>query len=174
MFKYLTYTAGMPTPRRSRPATAETQKWLTADELDAWKTIVKLFTRIPAALERQLHRDAQLSILEYHVLAHLSDQENRSIRMHQLAFLTEAELSRLSHLLRRLEQRGFVRREPDPTDRRSTLAILTDAGHAHLVAAAPIHVDHVRQLVIDVLTPEELSTFKDLSDRIVDRIENIH
>jgi DNA-binding MarR family transcriptional regulator len=161
----------MPTPRGFRPAAAESQKWLSVDELDAWKTIVKLFTRIPTAVERQLQRDAQLSVLEYHVLAHLSDQENWSIRMHQLAFLTEAELSRLSHLLRRLEQRGFVRRESDPTDRRSTLAILTDAGHAHLVAAAPSHVDQVRQLVIDVLTPEELSTFKDLSNRIIDRID---
>lgn len=163
----------MPAPRRSRPAAVKSQKWLTADELDAWRTIVKLFTRIPAALERQLQRDAELSVLEYHVLAHLSDQENWSIRMHQLAFLTEAELSRLSHLLRRLEQRGFVRREPDPTDRRSTLAILTDAGHAHLVAAAPSHVEQVRQLVIDVLTPEELTTFKDLSNRIIDRIKNL-
>jgi DNA-binding MarR family transcriptional regulator len=160
----------VPTSRRSRSAAAEGQKWLSADELDAWRTLVKLFTRIPAALERQLQRDAQLSMLEYHVLAHLSDQENRSIRMHKLAFLAEAELSRLSHLLRRLEQRGFVRREPDPTDRRSTLAILTDAGHAHLAAAAPAHVDHVRRLAIDALTPEELSTFKDLSARIIDRI----
>jgi DNA-binding MarR family transcriptional regulator len=161
----------MATPQRRPPDPVPEPRWLTADELDAWRAIAKLLGRLPTALERQLQRDAQLSYLEYHVLAGLADQPNRSMRMCQLAAMVDAELSRLSHLIRRLEQRGFVRREVDPADRRSTQAILTDAGHAHLIAAAPSHVDRVRDLVIDALTPEEILTLKDLSNRVIGRIE---
>jgi DNA-binding MarR family transcriptional regulator len=161
----------MATPQRRRPDPGPGPRWLTADELDAWRSIARLLARLPTALERQLQRDAQLSYLEYYVLAGLSDQQNRSMRMCQLAAMVDAELSRMSHLVRRLERRGLVRREVDPADRRSTLAILTDAGHTHLVAAAPSHVERVRGLVTDALTPEELLTFKDLSDRITGRIQ---
>jgi DNA-binding MarR family transcriptional regulator len=170
-YSSINYDAGMAMPRRRRPDPALKPHWLSADELDAWRAIARLLGRLPTALERQLQRDAQLSYLEYHVLAGLADQPNRSMRMCQLAAMVDAELSRMSHLIRRLEQRGFVRREVDATDRRSTLAILTEAGHAHLVAAAPSHVNRVRELVIDALTPEELLTFKDLSNRVIGRIE---
>jgi DNA-binding MarR family transcriptional regulator len=94
------------------------------------------------------------------------------MRMSQLAVIANAEQSRLSHLIGRLERRGFVRREADSADRRSTLAILTDAGLAHLVAAAPGHVDRVRNLVVDALTPEALLALRDASNRITTRIEN--
>jgi DNA-binding MarR family transcriptional regulator len=90
--------------------------------------------------------------------------------MSQLAVLANAELSRLSHLMSRLEKRGFVRREPDPANGRFTNAILTDAGYAHLVAAAPGHVARVRDLVVDVLTDDELSALHRIADRISTRI----
>jgi DNA-binding MarR family transcriptional regulator len=158
--------------RRRQPATEISEpSSLTADQFDAWKAIVKLMARLPAALEQQLRDDSQLSYLEYHVLAHLSGQPQRAARMCQLADMADAEQSRMSHLISRLERRGFVRREADPADRRSNLAILTDAGHAHLAAAAPRHVDRVRELVIDALTPEALLALKDASNRVTTRIE---
>jgi DNA-binding MarR family transcriptional regulator len=158
------------TPRR-RARHAPEPRWLTEDELEAWRAIAKLLARLPGALEKQLQRDAQLSYLEYHVLAHLSDQPGRATRMCQLAALADAEQSRLSHLVARLERRGFVRREADPADRRANLAILTDAGYAHLVAAAPAHVERVRELVIDALSPEALLAVKDASNRVIAAIE---
>jgi DNA-binding MarR family transcriptional regulator len=80
-------------------------------------------------------------------------------------------LSRLSHLIKRLEARGLVRREPDATDGRFTVAILTNAGQKKLLASAPGHVDCVRQLVVGDFTAAEQAKLRDMSDRIVARIE---
>ena len=80
------------------------------------------------ALECQLERDSDLSFIEYHALARLSEEPDGTLRMSELAALTNASLSRLSHLVKRLEERGLVRREPDPADGRFTNAILTDQG----------------------------------------------
>lgn len=146
-------------------------RWLTAEQLDAWKSLVLLMARLPAVLEEQLKCDAELSYLEYQALAGLSDQDGRTMRLGELALLTNAELSRVSHLMSRLERRGFVRRETDPADRRFTNAILTDAGYARLVAAAPGHVRKVRGLVIDVLDPEALRALKVYADQINQQIE---
>ena len=124
------------------------------------------------ALECQLERDSDLSFIEYHALARLSEEPDRRLRMSDLAAVTNASLSRLSHLTKRLEQRGFLRREPDPTDGRYTIAILTAAGYNKLVAAAPGHVAAVRRLVIDALSPRELAQLERLANRITSRVDD--
>ena len=91
--------------------------------------------------------------------------------MSELAVLTHASLSRLSHLIKRLEARGYVHRRPDPSDGRYTIAILTAAGYEKLVAAAPAHVAAVRALVVDELTRNELAQLRQLSDRMVTRVD---
>ena len=91
--------------------------------------------------------------------------------MSELAVLTYASLSRLSHLVKRLESWGFVRREPDANDGRYTIAILTENGYAKLVASAPAHVHCVRELVIDEFSSAELKQLQSLCDRIVARID---
>jgi DNA-binding MarR family transcriptional regulator len=88
-----------------------------------------------------------------------------------LAVLTNASLSRLSRVVKRLEDRGLVRREPDATDGRFTNAILTDSGDRVLENAAPAHVAHVRSLVIDVLSPEQLRRLGRAAERILSRID---
>lgn len=160
----------MPTSRRRRAPQSSEPRWLTPEQLAAWQQFSLMLARLPAALEQQLQCDAQLSFLEYYVLAGLSDQPEHTMRMSRLAVIANAELSRLSHLVSRLERRGFVRREPDPTDGRYTNAVLTDAGYAHLVKAAPCHVARVRELVIDALDAAALRSLCDASDRIVARI----
>jgi DNA-binding MarR family transcriptional regulator len=119
----------------------------------------------------QLERDANLSFIEYHALARLSEDPHHRLRMSELAAVTNASLSRLSHLIKRLESWGLVRREPDPTDGRFTIAVLTDAGYAKLVATAPTHVACVRQLVIDEFSAAELAQLRTLCDRIVARVD---
>ena len=146
-------------------------KWLTAAEVDSWLSVVRLMTWLPWSIDQQLQRDSNLRMVEYQVLAMLSGRPERRMRMSSLAEVTNASLSRLSHLVRRLEERGLVRREPDPADGRFTNAILTDLGFQALAAAAPGHVAHVRSLVIDVLSPEQLRRLGQAADRIVSRID---
>src|SRR5205809_2342185 len=92
--------------------------WLTPDELSSWLSVVRLITRLPWAIDGQLQRDADLSMIEYMTMAILGEAPEWTMRMSDLAERTSASLSRLSHLVKRLEARGYVRREPDPVDRR--------------------------------------------------------
>ncbi|MGH3418380.1 MAG: MarR family winged helix-turn-helix transcriptional regulator [Streptosporangiaceae bacterium] len=146
-------------------------KWLTAAEVDSWLSVVRLMTWLPWSIDQQLQRDSNLGMVEYQVLAMLSNSPERRIRMSALAEVTNASLSRLSHLVKRLEGRGLVRREPDPADGRFTNAILTDEGSQILAEAAPGHVAHVRSLVIDVLSAEQLRRLGLVADRIMSRID---
>ena len=146
-------------------------KWLTATELGSWLSVVRLMTWLPWSIDQQLQRDSNLRMVEYQVLAMLSESPQRTMRMSPLAEVTNASLSRLSHLVERLEKRGFVRREPDPTDGRFTNAILTEKGLRALVEAAPGHLAHVRSLVIDVLSPEQLRRLGRDAARIMSHID---
>jgi DNA-binding MarR family transcriptional regulator len=145
-------------------------KWLTAAEVDSWLSVVRLMAWLPWSIDQQLRRDSDLGMVEYQVLAMLSGSPQQAMRMSSLAALTNASLSRLSHLIKRLEERGLVRREPDPADGRFTNAILTGGGFQILAEAAPGHVAHVRSLVIDVLSREQLRRLGQAADRIVSRI----
>jgi DNA-binding MarR family transcriptional regulator len=136
------------------PPRAETA-WLTPDEMGTWRALHGVISVVPDVLGGQLRREVNLSFIEYYVLACLSEQTDQTLRMSRLAFLASSELSRLSHLIRRLEKRGLVRREQDPVDRRSTLVVLTPDGYALAMKAAPVHVDHVRRLIFDVLDEDE-------------------
>jgi DNA-binding MarR family transcriptional regulator len=154
-----------------RGAEGPTVKWLTAAELDSWLAVVRLISWLPWSIDQQLRRDSNLGMVEYQVLAVLSETPERTMRMSSLAVLTNASLSRLSHLFNRLEARGLVRREPDPADGRFTSAILTEKGFQTLAEAAPGHVAHVRSLVIDVLSSEQLRRLGLAADRIMSRID---
>jgi DNA-binding MarR family transcriptional regulator len=154
-----------------RDAEEPQAKWLTAAELDSWLSLVRLMTWLPWSMDQQLQRDSNLGIVEYQVLAMLSQRPERRMRMSSLAEVTNASLSRLSHLVKRLEGRGLVCREPDPADGRFTNAILTDEGFLTLTEAAPGHVAHVRSLVIDVLSAEQLRRLGQAADRIMSRID---
>jgi DNA-binding MarR family transcriptional regulator len=146
-------------------------KWLTATELASWLSVVRLMTWLPWSIDQQLQRDSKLRMVEYQVLAMLSESPERTMRMSSLAEVTNASLSRLSHLVERLEKRGFVRREPDSADGRFTNAILTEQGFRALVEAAPGHLEHVRSLVVDVLSPEQLRRLGRDAARIMSRID---
>src|SRR2546423_4040827 len=106
----------------------ETPRWLDDEQQASWRAFASAMVKLPWALECQLQLAAGLSFLEYHVLARLSENPDHTMRMSELAEVTNASLSRLSHLVKRLERRDLVRREPDLTDGRYTNAILTPSG----------------------------------------------
>lgn len=142
-------------------------RWLTKEEREAWWALVSLTIRLPAALDAQLQRDAGLTHFEYQVLATLSEAPDRTMRMSELAAMAEGSLSRLSQLVSRLEKRLWVRRTPDPSDGRYTLAVLTEPGWDKVVESAPGHVEAVRNLVFDVLTKPQIRQITSISNRIV-------
>ncbi len=145
-------------------------RWLSSEERRAWLALGSVLLRLPAALDAQL-READLSLFEYGVLVGLSEAPDRALRMSELAVLAEGSLSRLSQVVGRLEKRGWVRRTPDPTDGRSTLAILTQEGWEKVVQTAPGHVEAVRNLVFDVLTKSQVSQLTNIGQRIMRAID---
>jgi len=146
-------------------------RWLDAEETQAWRALASTLIRLPAALDAQLRRDAGISHFEYQVLALLSEARGRTLRMSALATLAEGSLPRLSQVVARLEQRGWVRRTPDPADGRYTLAILTGEGQAKLTQAAPGHVQEVRRLVFDPLTKTQSRQLREIGRRIIRAID---
>jgi DNA-binding MarR family transcriptional regulator len=101
---------------------SNTPRWLTAEQRLAWLDVVRVLTRLPATLDARLEHDADLSFFECHVLSMLSEPPDRTLRMSRLTQLTSASQSRRSNVVKRLEARDLVHREPDPDDRRATAA----------------------------------------------------
>jgi DNA-binding MarR family transcriptional regulator len=142
-------------------------RWLDPEEAQAWRALVITMARLPAALDAQLRRDAGISHFEYSVLALLSEAPGRTLRMSALATQAGSSLPRLSQVVARLEQRGWVHRAPDPADGRYTLAALTDQGQAKVTQAAPGHAQEVRRLVFDPLTKTQSRQLREISRRII-------
>jgi DNA-binding MarR family transcriptional regulator len=130
-------------------------EWLNADEKEAWTGMVSMLLLLPGMLEAPLHQESGLRLFDYLVLSHISEAESNSMRMSELAYLVNGSLSRLSNVVKRFEQRGWVVRYPDPDDGRYTIASLTDEGYQVVEAAAPTHVRTVRQFVLDPLTADD-------------------
>jgi DNA-binding MarR family transcriptional regulator len=152
----------------SSPGPAPEPRWLDDTEQRAWRAFLRAATAVDEALDRQLQRDAGMPHAYYQVLAMLSEAPQRTLRMSQLAEVTTSSASRLSHAVARLEEKGWVRREKHPTDRRGALAVLTDQGWAALVAAAPGHVAAVREAVFDRLDRDQVRQLLAISERIAD------
>lgn len=146
-------------------------RWLDEEERRTWIGLGGLLNMLPAALDGQLQRDAGINTFEYHVLATLSEAPRWTMRLSDLAVLANGSLSRLSHGVKRLEKRGWVRREPCPDDGRATNAVLTDDGHAKVAATAPGHVDNVRHLVFDALTTAQQRQLTEICTRVLARID---
>ncbi|WP_432011286.1 MarR family transcriptional regulator [Streptomyces sp. HD1123-B1] len=141
-------------------------RWLNAEEKQTWLSLTAMVINLSNALDTQLQRDAGISHFEYQVLATLSEAAERTMRMSDLAILTNGSLSRLSHVVKRLEKQGWVRRAPDPDNGRYTLAILIEAGWEKVVATAPGHVEEVRRLVLDPLTQTQQRALRAIGHRV--------
>ena len=137
------------------PPHASGPRWLSPDEQAAWRTTLAAWQWVLAAVDGQLQRDAHMPLAYYEILVRLSEAPDQALRMTQLAEASASSKSRLSHAEARLEERGWVRRRECPTDRRGQIAELTDAGFAALQDAAPAHVEQVRAVLFDALTPAQ-------------------
>lgn len=146
-------------------------RWLDDAELTAWVRLAAVLELLPGVLDSQLRRDADLTHFEYYVLAMLSEAPERTLRMTTLAQQTTATLPRLSHVVRKLEDRGLVERFPCPQDARATNARLTATGWKKVRETAPGHVATVRQHVIDALTPDQIVQLTAITDAILSKVD---
>ncbi len=149
----------------------ETPRWLTPEQLRAWIRLESVVELLPTVLDSQLQRDAQLTHFEYLVLAKLSEAPEHVLRMTRLAAITNSTLPRLSHVVSRLEARGYLERRPCPEDRRATNAHLTETGWQKVVATAPGHVANVRAHVIDLLTDEQVEQLDGIMATLLERLD---
>jgi len=145
--------------------------WLDDDQLAAWVRLAAVLELLPGTLDSQLRRDAELTHFEYFTLAMLSESPDHTLPMTLLAARTNATLARLSHVVRRLDERGYIERSLNPTDRRVTIARLTPEGFDKVRATAPGHVATVRHYVIDALTPEQVTALTFITDAILQRLD---
>ncbi|CRZ16729.1 MarR family transcriptional regulator [Mycolicibacterium neworleansense] len=110
-------------------------------------------------MNRQLQADSGLSLADYDVLVALSNARADGMRVSDLAAQIGWERSRLSHQLRRMEERGLTERRSSAADGRTTNVVLTDVGQQAIDEAAPGHVDLVRSLFFDPLPDNLLAPF---------------
>ena len=146
--------------------------WLDEKQLKEWMNFSALLIVLPGELDSEMQRLAGMTQFEYTVMAGLSEAPGRTMRISTLAQLSRGSISRMSHLIKRLEKRGWIRREPDRCDGRYTNAILTDDGYAKVVETAPGQLDLVRRLVVDALTPAQLSRLGEISGRLLGGISS--
>ncbi|GAB3690293.1 MarR family winged helix-turn-helix transcriptional regulator [Saccharopolyspora tripterygii] len=146
-------------------------RWLSDHEQRAWRKLAALMSVVPPALDGQLQRDAGLTMFGYWVLAMLSEAPGRQLRMSHLAQQSNASASRVSHVVSRLEQQGFVARRKAEADARGSIAELTEAGMTKVVASAPGHVEKVRSLIMDGLGPEQVELLDELCTALLAQVD---
>ena len=156
--------------RRERERRQPETVWLDDDQQRAWRQLLSMIMELPAALESDLQRTTGLTTFEYLVLANLSEADERTLRMSELASSANSSLSRLSHVVRRLAGNRLVVKRVCADDGRVSVVELTKAGLRRVSAAAPLHVAKVRELVVEPLTKADLIRLGKAAEAITDRI----
>jgi len=149
----------------------ESVRWLSEREERAWRSLQFMQMRLEGELARQLAADSGLSYPDYLVLVALTDRADGRMRLFELAEVLGWEKSRLSHQIRRMADRGLVKKEKCDSDRRGAYVVLTKSGRSQIEAAAPGHVAAVRRLVVDRLTPSQLEGLGEAADIVLAAID---
>jgi DNA-binding MarR family transcriptional regulator len=148
-------------------------RWLTAEEMRAWRGLLDTSRLLFEQVNRELSRRSGISGADYEVLVQLSEAPERRLRMSELAAQSLSSKSRLSHQVSRMERQGWVRREECPTDRRGAFAVLTDKGFEALAEAAKGHVEDVRRHLFDHLTPEQVRALGEITGTLNPYLEKV-
>jgi DNA-binding MarR family transcriptional regulator len=146
--------------------------WLTEREQRAWRGFMGLQNEVRAQLSRRLQQETGLSGADYDLLVVLSEAPSGRLRAFEMGALIKWEKSRLSHQLTRMAQRGLIERQACTDDSRYAEIVLTPVGRAAIVEAAPKHVAHVREVFIDVLSPEQIDAFAAIAETVLTRLDN--
>lgn len=141
------------------------RRWLTDEELTAWRAFVQMRHTLERHLALHLQREFGLSDSDFEILVNLSEAPTGGMRAYELARATHWEKSRLSHHLRRMEKRGLIRRKESSA--RYPDIVLTKAGRNAIETAAPPNAARVRELFVDVLGPDRMAVLQELSNDVL-------
>jgi DNA-binding MarR family transcriptional regulator len=151
-----------------------TNQLLTDRQQSVWSSYQRMRLRLAERLNRELTRETGLSEPDYEILAYLAETPDAPVRALALRCGLEWEKSRLSHQLRRMEQRGLVTREPCVEDNRGFVVRITAEGRRLAEQGGRVHEDAVRRYVRDALSPEQLDTLGVIADAILAGLEEAH
>ena len=140
-------------------------------ESDAWLRLVTVLELLPTSLDAQLQQDSGMTHYEFVVLSLLRFAPDSTLQSKELAARTNATLPRLSHVVSRMADRGWVERLPSPEDRRATNVRLTTDGRRAVVLATSGHIAHARRLVIDRLDRDDLVALATIGRKIADVLD---
>lgn len=129
---------------------------LTEQQRAIWDAYQVMRVRLSGRLSREIGEATGLSEADFEILSWLIESPDDSVRSLELRCGLEWEKSRLSHQLRRMEQRGLVRRERCVEDNRAVMIRITDTGRERAGAARPIYERAVGHLVFEALTNEQI------------------
>lgn len=146
-------------------------RWLDPEQQRIWRSFIRVVNDLPVALGRDLQSHSELSNSDFAVLVQLTDAPDDRLRASELAASMLWDRSRLSHHIKRMEARGLIARRECPEDGRGAFVTITDAGRAAIEEAAPGHVEEVRRLVVDALSPDEFQQLGTLMDKLLSRLE---
>jgi DNA-binding MarR family transcriptional regulator len=145
-------------------------RWLDERQERAWRALQSMQMRLNARLAAELAEVSDLSHSDYKVLVALTDRPDGRVRLYELAAALGWEKSRVSHQIARMAERGLVAKDKCGDDRRGAFAVVTDLGRAAIEAAAPHHVETVRRLFVDPLTPAEIEALGSAAQKILDAL----
>ncbi|ALO99996.1 MarR-family transcriptional regulator [Streptomyces hygroscopicus subsp. limoneus] len=149
----------------------EAPHWLDPVEGRAWRGMLRMHDLLVNQTGRTLQRDFGLSATDYSVLAELTRAPGDRLRIQDLAKVLGWEKSRVSHHLARMTKRGLVGREECADDGRGAYVVVTRAGREAIEAAAPRHVEDVRRLFLDHLTPGQIVLLAEITDTVIAKNE---
>src|SRR5436305_6405450 len=145
-------------------------RWLTEKEQRAWRGLLRMTSQLNARMNRQLLQEYGISLPDYDMLVVLSEAPEGRLRVFEVADALTWEQSRVSHQLARMQRRRLITRVGCATDARGAFAVLTEAGRAAIERAAPAHVEQVRQLVFDGLSPGQVAALTEITTGVLDRL----
>jgi DNA-binding MarR family transcriptional regulator len=134
----------------------------------------RMRVRLTGRLNRELSQKSGLSEADYEILAALTETPDESVRALALRCGLEWEKSRLSHQLKRMEERGLVMREDCIEDNRGSVIRVTEAGRKIAADARLQYEQAVQRFVIDVLSSEQLEALGAIAETVLAQLEESH
>lgn len=148
---------------------AKATDWRDDEGVQAWSAFLRAHAATVRRIEADVEHRARVSLGWYDVLLELNAAPGRRLRMQELGERAVLSRSRISRLVDELGAAGLVTRQPNPDDRRSSYAVITDEGRRVLRRAAPVYLAAVREHFVSALPPDRLAAVRSAMETLLAR-----